>query len=504
MSLQRVRDYFTVNTIVALGIIGVSSFVIRMIIFPYGVPLVEDGLFYFRYAVDTSILGHLPTTPISNNGWPLFLSIFFSILHSNNFLDYMTMQRLLAVLISTATIIPVYLLAKRFFEPKYSVLSALLFAFEPRTIQNSLLGISESSYILLITFGLVFFLSSRKSIVYLSFAITALAVQIRYEGIFLFFVISIMFFVKGRKERRTILRYLVALAIFILTMAPLSYAKMIIVGSETTTDGLISGVQVYGSEAGANQGMLGSLHYIFVGVESLVKYLGFIMIPFFVFLAPVGAFLVLKKRDSNNMVMIVSIILLSIPALYAYSRGIQESRYLYVLYPIFSVLAVFAIKLYQKKIKHIIIIVIIAVIVSSLAFLSIKHVDYEHEREAYEIAKHITSTTKAINQYYPESRYVRVTAMADHFPVLSKDVSFGPKVLPLDFNSLQEFIEKNRSNNLDHIVVDDNPHRQSFLKDVFNNDEKYPFLIKEFDSKDFGFKYRVKIYRIDYDKFDSM
>ena len=202
--------------------------------------------------------------------------------------------------------------------------------------------------------------------------------------------------------------------------------------------------------------------------------------------------------------MIISIILLSIPALYAYSRGIQESRYLYVLYPIFSVLAIFAIKLYQKKIRNIVMIVIIATIVSSLVFLAIKSTDYEHEREAYEIAKHVTNTTKVINQYYPESRYIRVTAMAEHFPVLSKDVSFGPRVLAVNFNSLQEFVEQNRSNGLDHIVVDDRPYRQSFLKDVFNNDEKYPFLIKEFDSKDFGFNYRLKIYKIDYDKFDLM
>ena len=145
--LQKVNSYFTTNSIIALCAIGISSFSIKMIFFPYGVPVVEDGLFYFRYATDTSIIGQLPPTLISNNGWPLFLSIFFSVFHSNNFLDYMTLQRLLTVLISTVTIIPVYLFAKKFVKSKYAILSALLFAFEPRTIQNSLLGISESIYI---------------------------------------------------------------------------------------------------------------------------------------------------------------------------------------------------------------------------------------------------------------------------------------------------------------------------------------------------------------------
>jgi len=502
--IQKTSDYFTTNIIIALCIIGIASFVIRIAIFPYGVPVTEDGLFYFRYATDVSILGHLPDTPISNNGWPLFLSFFFSVLRSDNFLDYMTMQRLLTVLLSTSTIIPVYLLAKKFVDSKYAILAALLFAFEPRTIQNSLLGISESLYILLITFGLVFFLSSRKSLVYLSFSISALAVQVRYEGIFLFFVLTIMFFVKNKKERKTIGRYLVALGIFLLTMLPLSYTKIITGGSETTADGLISGAQVYGIEASSNQETFGALKYILTGIQALVKFLGLAMVPFFIFMAPVGAFLVLKKKEKHSMIMIVSIILLSIPALYAYSRGIQEGRYLYVLYPIFSVLAVLAVQACQKRIRYAVIFAIVAAIGLSMIFLYIKSIDYDHEREAFEIAKHVSSTTEVINHYYPESKYIRVTAMEKHFPILSSEVSFGPKVLATGYNSLEEFIESNRNEGLDHIIVDDRPYRQSFLKDVFYNDEKYPFLVKEFDSKERGFTYHVKIYRINYDKFDPI
>lgn len=503
MSLtQKASNYFTTNSIIALCAIGIVSFIIKMTIFPYGIPVTEDGLFYFRYAVDTSILGQLPETPISNNGWPLFLSLFFSVFHSDNFLDYMTIQRLLTVSLSTLTIIPVYLLAKRFVESKYAILTAFLFALEPRTIQNSLLGISESMYILLVTLGLVFCLSSRRNLVYLSFSIVALAVQVRYEGIFLFFVLTIMFFVRNKKERKTIGRYLIALCIFLLTMLPFSYVKIATSGSETTTDGLISGAQVYGIEASSNQETYGVLKYILTGIQALVKFLGLVMVPFFIFLTPIGALLVLRKKEKGGIMLVVTIVLLSIPALYAYSRGIQEGRYLYVLYPVFSVLAVLAIQAFQKRIRRIVIIVVIAAIASSMAFLSVKSVDYDHEREAFEIAKHVSSTTKVINQYYPESRYIRVTAMEGHFPVLSKEVSFGPKILSPGYNTMKEFIESNRGEGLDHVVADDRPYRQEFLKDAFYNAEKYPFLIKEFDSKETGFEYHVKIYKIDYDRFD--
>ena len=49
--------------------------------------------------------------------------------------------------------------------------------------------------------------------------------------------------------------------------------------------------------------------------------------------------------------------------------------------------------------------------------------------------------------------------------------------------------------------MDDNKNRPDFLKDLFYHDGKYPYLVKVFDSTDQNFKYHVKIYKIDYEKF---
>ena len=497
-------EYFSKNIWISLVIIGLAALSIRLYFFPYGVPITEDGLFYFRYAVDTSILGHFPNTSLSNNGWPLFVSVFFSIFHSNSFLDYMTLQRLLSVLISVLTIIPIYLLVSRFFEPKYALIGAFLFAFEPRVIQNSLLGITEPLYILLVTLSLFFFLSKRTRIIYLSFSVAALCAQVRYEGMVLFFIISVMFFVRQRKEKKIIIKYAIALTIFIITILPMAYVRTITIGSDGITDSIIGGGEVYGIEATSNQEnkIGGILSYVFIGLQALIKFLGWMMIPYFIFLVPLGAFLMLKKRSSNNFTIIFAIIVLSIPALYAYSRGIQETRYLYVLYPIFCVLSIFAFKFLQEKIRRILLIIVLGVVISSVLFLTIKSTDYEHEREAFEIAKHVSSSANSINVYYPESKYVRVTGMVDKFPVLSSSVSFGPKILDTDYQSLNEFIEKNRKEGLDYIVVDGKPNRSVFLNDVFTNDKEYSYLTKVFDSMDLGYKYHVKMYKIDYEKFD--
>jgi len=39
------------------------------------------------------------------------------------------------------------------------------------------------------------------------------------------------------------------------------------------------------------------------------------------------------------------------------------------------------------------------------------------------------------------------------------------------------------------------------MLDVFNNEEKYPYLIKELDTSSDEYFYHVKIFRIDYEKF---
>ena len=495
-------NYFIKNTYVLLIIIGLSAFSIRLYFFPYDVPITEDGLFYFRYAIDTSILGNFPNTHLVNNGWPLLMSIFFSMFHSDNFLDYMTLQRLVSVSISVFTIIPVYLLIRRFFEPKFAIIGSLLFVLDPRIIQNSLLGITEPLYIILVTSSIYFFLSNRINMIYVSFGIAALCAQIRYEGIMLLFMLSIMFFVRQRKEKKIIIKYAICITVFVLVLLPMGYVRTITVGSDGITDGITSGMMVYGIEASENDGLIGMLSYIFTGIQSLMEYLGWIMIPYFLFFVPLGTLMVLKKRNSKNLTIILTIIVLLVPALYAYSREIQDTRYLYVLYPIFCVVSIFAIKFLHEKIKKIFLIIIIGVIISSIIFLNIKIDNYEHEREAYEIAKYIQRSTDGMNSYYPESKYVRVVGMIDEFPILSSSVSFGPKVFDPNSQLIQESIENNRNEGLEHLVVDGKNDREEFLHEIFINDKEYDYLTKVFDSKEFGYKYHVKMYKINYEKYD--
>ena len=228
---------FSKNTIICLGIIGLVGFLIRFFYFPDGIPITLDGALYFWYANDLSIIGTFPVNvAITNNGWPTFLSIFFYFFNSENFLDYMMLQRYVTIIISVATIIPVFILCRKFCGNKLSLIGALLFAFQPRIIENSLSGLSEPLFILLELVCLVLFLQNSFKFKYVSFAILALACIIRYEGIVLLIPLSVLFLVVNREYKKNVSRYFLAISIFLLVLLPMAFVRM----NTTGYDGIVS------------------------------------------------------------------------------------------------------------------------------------------------------------------------------------------------------------------------------------------------------------------------
>jgi len=63
---------------------------------------------------------------------------------------------------------------------------------------------------------------------------------------------------------------------------------------------------------------------------------------------------------------------------------------------------------------------------------------------------------------------------------------------------------KGKDQGLTNLVIDGSNKNAEFLNDVFFNDEKYPYLEKIFDSSEHGYKYHLKIYKINYSRFESL
>ena len=496
-----------------ISCIIVISILFRMYYFVPEIPLTLDALEYFFYAMDTSILGHLPTNySLDNNGWPAFLSMFFSFFNFEEGISYIQLQRILSIIISASTIIPIYLLCRKFVGKPESLVASSIFAFEPRIIQNSLLGLTEPLYLLLCSISLLLFLSNSKKLVYSSFAIVSLATLVRSEALFLFIVLSIIFFVRFRNDKFVIPKYLPALVIFVLLLLPMSLYRIETIGNDGIFFRVTEGIER--TQTGITQG-------IFTGFENYFKFLGWDLIPLFIIFVPIGFFLILKNINYQKLTIIISTIVMSLPALYAYSVPALDTRFLFILYPMFCIFSALTIKKFIDKflIKNLILIAILCILfLSSYLFLEYKVLDTKHEREAFNVAKYLVQSSNVFNNYYPESRYLESVEIFENWELVKpyflddreKGVSIRSSIphkfaaiSTNDFDTLEDFIHKNKEKGLTVIVTDNENNRSKFILDAYNNEEKYPYLIKELDTSDIEYSYHVKIFRIDYDKFSE-
>ena len=503
-NIEKRFAFFSTKLFIPLLLVCGISFAIRLYYLPYNIPITLDGAGYFWYAIDMNILHQFPSNyAYPNNGWPVFISIFFSMFNSENFITYMNLQRFLSVIISVATIIPVYLLCQKFVGKAYSLFGASLFAFEPRIIQNSLLGITEPFFVFVGACTLLLFLNKKTKIVYVSFALLGLLSIIRYEGLLLMIPLSIMFIIRFRKDK-IVLRYLTVIVIFSLIVLPMTYIRMETIGKDGLVSHISAGAEYYQHISQSSEdGQKAFFDLLINGGVNFVKYFGWAIIPIFIFFIPLGIILLFRKRDFEKNTIIVSIITLCIPAFYAYTRDLHETRYFLIFFPIFSILAAFTIKKFLEKTSIPIVVACLlmtAILVTSLVFLDIKKTDLEYQKESFEISKEVVKVAKGTNDLSAITKYYSAAGLADKkFPILKEEaVRYEPTIVSEErFSTLDDYIQYGKNNKLTHLVLDGNNSKE-FLDDVFYHEEKYSYLIKKFDFKDYGFGYKVKIFEINY------
>ena len=504
--IEKKLRFFSQKPIFSLLIISIIGISLRLYFFPWRIPVTLDAYLYFQYAIDNNILGHLPTTiALVNIGWPMLLSFVFQFFHFHNFLDYMNLQRFTSIAISVVTIIPVYFLCRRFFDKTYAILGAAMFELEPHLIQNSILGINDPLFICLVTTSLVFLLKNKEKMTYLSFAIAAAATLIRVEGFGFLLALSVSFFIRNRIVKRNIAIYLISIGIFALLLVPISIFRTEAIGSDYLTKRMIDAGKDF---AVTDKASIELSHQIISGLELFGRFLFSSSIPIFILLLPIGVYLAFKKRNQDLTTIIIVIVCMIPSTFYAYFESTLDNRYIFPLFPFFVILSVLTIREIGQKFKMVNVLTVtitIAIIASSFAFLAFT-IHNEHEREAYSLSFYVANYTSGVNTYPPESKYITISGITKtNFPILSTSIPEGPKQISTDgFGSLNDYIKYGKEHGLTHLVVDNNKSRPAFLEDVFNHENNYPYLTKIFDSGDHGFKYHLKIYKIDYSKFQMM
>ena len=515
MNLKYIKKPIIRNPIVILSTIITIGIAIRIIFAPFEIPMNSDNFAYFMYAIDHS-LGQNSTMQVYNNGWSFFVSFFFSLYNSDNFLDYMALQRILSVIISSLTAIPIYFLCRKFFDEKFALLGSLIFVFEPRIIQNSTFGIADPLYILLIVIGIVLVLNFGHKKNYLAFTAIALASTVRIEGLLLLPAFIFVFFLKNKINREKIFHISISVLIFILIISAVGILRT----NESGSDGFLSRVNDSTKDLtdSPETKMYGStINLVSTGLLNMFKFIGWSQIPMLIFVVPIGFVLMIKDRKIIKFVLGMSFFIL-LPAVYAFSFA-SDTRYLFPLYPIFVLMSLFLFKwIYEKKNKFFKISqisLIVLILISSPLFLIWKDVDRNYESEVYEIIKEMIPSNIVVNNFLPESSYIfpaGINQMSD-FPKTWAEMSVNTsKIVDIrGINSMEELLVqesgyiKNRFDTsvfvekITHIVVKEN-NDPVFLNDIFENEEKYDYLIKEYDSKEKGHDIHFKLFRINYDE----
>jgi len=514
-------NFFIDKPIISLFIIGIVSLAIRLLFFEPDIPIRQDANAYFDYAMDMSILHYFPYSAHANDGWPMVLSLIFSSFNFDNYLDYTILQRITTIVISTLTIVPMYYLCKKFFNPTYSLVGAALFVFHPHIIQNSFLGLTESLYIILAISALSLFLSDNKKLMYYSFAIVAFATLVRAEGIILLFILSILFFIFNKKDKKIIGKFFISIIIFIIIFGSMTLIKIdTIQGVEgTAAENIVD--WTYSTISNEDNSIGKSMS---VGLENLIKRVAQSMIPYFALFVPFGLILLFKDKNKNKFLIMIVLIIYLI-ALVRMLSVVSDGRLLLVLYPLFVILSLYTIQHITEKFefkKIFLILMICGCIILSSYFLYSNN-DSEYQKEAYTFANYMVNNVAVSNNFYPESGLVYGAWASSElkYPSLSTDVEYtGPQLLDYvkgtyfsnatnpvyltqSADSVEGYIKLARNQNLSHLVIDDNNKRTPYFKNIFHNEEKYPYLIKQFDSVKEGYThYNVKVFKIDYRYFD--
>ena len=512
-------------------VVCAASILFRMNVYDPTIPVLMDSLSFFSYAIDIHVLGGLPENyTVSKPGWSILLSWLFSIFDFSETNSYMQIQRLASIFISGVTVFPLYFLCNIFVEKRYSIVAAVLFAFAPRLIENSMYGSTEPFFILFITMTILFFLKNSKKYIYVSFLFAGISTIIRPEGFFLFLAISLMLIFKFKNEKFKFPKYLCAIIIFTVVLLPFVLHDEYVNPETSIFSRIIDSPSQYfqtsDEEVRTNSGDLvitTSKISVITGIEYFTKYLGWVLIPIFIIIAPIGFFLFLKNRSFARISIVVITIFTAIPAFYAYSFPLPESKYLYFLFPSFTIFSIIPIKLFAEKFqkKNAILSIILSVIIVSSVLFYYYQFDPNHDVESSLIAKHVVDNTTMVNTYYPESIFIKSLDIPQKWSDLKSFhenadrtkrpmgynaiVNYIPHKIvginPDKFESAESFILE-YDKQFSHLIVDSMDNRPKFLKDIFENEDVYPYLIKEWDSKNEGFTYHVKIFKIDYDLFN--
>ena len=509
---QKLQFFEKINTIYPL--LGMITFgvILRIIITPFEIPLSLDAIDYFVYSIVMNREGFFPSEYLTVNiGWSSILSIFMYENYNFSMLEMMTIDRIVGIIFSSITIIPIYLLSSIFFNKKTSILCASLFIFEPKIIENSVLGLTEPIFIFFTTFAIYFAMKGGK-LFFISFIFAAISAFIRFEGFLLIIPLIISFVLKKSDSKKEIIYFLVGITIFfiiIFLLNEIAYHEE----QSNITNSLFSITNFYTNAIENNENqeytkiygntfLDRSYQFLYKGITGFIKFLGWTMIPLLaIFILP--GLLFLKKTNLKNLIMIFSfMVFLSCSSFYAYGREISDWRFILPIIPILILVAGKLLQFLDNKYEKSSYFVFTVIILISVVTLIVNYEDSQYDSEIYDATKYLVLYSNGVNSY-DGNKFVRTADLDNQWPEIpntderKKMTANISKIPTSNLSTIYEIIEEGKKNNLTHLVITEKEKNPNLKKLIY--EEPPDYLEKIYDSKDFNAKNIILIFKIKYE-----
>tara|TARA_B110000438_G_scaffold254682_1_gene261065 strand:+ start:522 stop:2147 length:1626 start_codon:yes stop_codon:yes gene_type:complete len=533
---------------VYLVIISLISLGFKLYTFDPTVIPSEDTYGYVLRAI-AHTNGDFSEHPRKTLGWSLVISPFVANVESDNFMDYINIARTLSIVISIISIYPMYLLGRRFFDEKFALCAAGFFAFIPHLNFHASSGYSEPLFLLTLILSAYFILKKNSNLSYLSFATLSALWYIHWSGIIFFIAFSLILFLNNKKSKKLFFKYLLCIGIFILIASPMlvhryeqygdplffSQSSAVFTGNPAAmladnTKNLNYSYQDYIRENGISQFIY---TFVILGIYNILGTIFQISLPFLIVFLPFGILFSFRAFDQNKNLIRSNWILILVPIIsMIYYFGVwPDKRLLYQLFPfliIFSIIPLQRVIVYglstfsfSNKQKHVFLLGIFVVIILLSSTFALRYEqlnDQMLESEKIEFAEMLMHNFegKILDAGYTLEglHYVKLSNPPEIFKNsrvnLDMNILDGNQKLvegKIFASNIDEFMTKSKQYNVKYISISKSGMEGTkfwypYLLDLYDDEQKYNFLKKVFDSSKEGYqKFNVKIFEINYNSY---
>ena len=532
--------------VLCLILICVISLSFKLYLVDFSVPVHSDNLAYTLNAVAHSN-GDFTQPPHRAIGWSIFLSMFFSFIDSDNFLDYSNLSRILSISVATSSIFLIYGVARKFFNERYSLVTSCLFAFLPHLNHNSGTGLSEPIFIFTILASFYFVLNNKLKFVIISFILAGLAYWIRLNGLVILIIISLTYLLTFKKSQNFLRNYGIGIIFFILVLSPMLIQKYEQYGDpfyssyqgsifsenyEQLVSNIASDRKSSAFDYIEEHGIVAFFTNFFLdGTFNSLVILSKLSFPYLFILLPFGILFSFRAFDQKsqyikaNWIFIISSILLMSVII----SVIPEKRFLFFLMPflvIFSVIPIQRVTEYglntfsfSRKQKDIFLIIVLAIVIilSGLFTLLYEKPDHILEDEKFDFSQYALQNLDgyALRDYGGSTDYITDVVLVhdnnfrdfkiDYWIDKAERDKYQFREIGVYGESIEDLISNGESLNLKYLISNDHDtFYYPFVDYVYHNEKNFPYLIKVFDSTEYGYeKLKIKVFEIDYEKFNK-